>query len=97
MGRRWFEIYSRPDSPGEDGGSWTRHAGGVLVRGEPARERVEESWPPVGSESVDIDGLYDALEEQGLEYGPAFQGLRAAWLRGDGLLRGGRVGARAAG
>ncbi len=75
-GRRSFEIYSRPDSPGEDGGSWTRHAGGVLVRGEPARERVEESWPPVGSESVDIDGLYDALEEQGLEYGPAFQGLR---------------------
>src|SRR5690606_35233306 len=26
---------------------------------------------------------YDRLAAQGVEYGPAFQGLRAAWRRGD--------------
>ena len=30
-----------------------------------------------------VDGLYDTLADIGLEYGPVFQGLRAAWRRGD--------------
>ena len=41
------------------------------------------SWPPEGSEAVELDGLYDRLAEWGFEYGPVFQGLRAVWRRGD--------------
>ncbi|MFF8596795.1 SDR family NAD(P)-dependent oxidoreductase [Streptomyces sp. NPDC015220] len=40
-------------------------------------------WPPAGAEPVDLAGLYGRLAERGLEYGPAFQGLRALWRRGD--------------
>jgi len=32
---------------------------------------------------VALDDLYDGLADRGLEYGPAFQGLRAVWRRGD--------------
>ncbi|WP_146057421.1 type I polyketide synthase, partial [Streptomyces sp. SM12] len=36
-------------------------------------------------EPVDLDGIYDRLADQGYEYGPAFQGLRALWrATGDG-------------
>ena len=37
------------------------------------------AWPPADARSVPLDGLYDALAVQGFQYGPAFQGLRAAW------------------
>src|SRR5207249_3065414 len=42
----------------------------------------DATWPPAGAEPVDIEFLYDRLAELGLGYGPAFQGLRAAWRRG---------------
>ncbi|MGW2113339.1 type I polyketide synthase, partial [Streptomyces sp. NPDC001948] len=32
---------------------------------------------------VDTDGLYENLATAGFTYGPVFQGLRAAWRRGD--------------
>jgi acyl transferase domain-containing protein/NADPH:quinone reductase-like Zn-dependent oxidoreductase/acyl carrier protein len=41
------------------------------------------TWPPPDAEPVEVDDLYDELSDGGLEYGPAFQGLRAAWRRGD--------------
>ncbi len=81
---------------------WTRHASGVLVSEEEGeelavsseravlRERAEvltgASWPPEGAEVVEVDDLYDRLVEEGFEYGPAFQGIRAAWRRGDELF-----------
>jgi acyl transferase domain-containing protein/NADPH:quinone reductase-like Zn-dependent oxidoreductase/acyl carrier protein len=83
---------------GASGGGerWTRHASGVLagaggaLNGRPGAftERVgvlagESSWPPDGSQVIDVDGLYDALAERGYEYGPVFQGLQAAWRRED--------------
>ena len=40
-------------------------------------------WPPAGVEPVAMQGFYDLLAESGLDYGPAFQGLRAVWRRGD--------------
>ena len=43
----------------------------------------DEPWPPEGSEQVEIDVLYDRFAAAGLEYGPAFQGLIAAWRLGD--------------
>ena len=65
---------------------------GAALNGRAARvrERAEcwpgESWPPEGAEAVQVDDLYDRLTERGFEYGPAFQGLQAAWRRGDELF-----------
>ncbi|MGV9317267.1 SDR family NAD(P)-dependent oxidoreductase, partial [Streptomyces sp. NPDC003691] len=70
-GRRTVQLYSSVDEV------WTRHASGVLGSGAPVGEGLVE-WPPAGAEAVDLTGFYE-----GLEYGPGFQGLRAAWRRGD--------------
>jgi acyl transferase domain-containing protein/short-subunit dehydrogenase/acyl carrier protein len=87
-GRREVAIYAR--SEGEDEGGeeheWTRHASGVVSgeRLEPDPEVVAElggAWPPEGAEAVDVESLYDGAEAIGFAYGPAFQGLRAAWRR----------------
>ena len=43
-------------------------------------------WPPEGSRAVDVEGLYDHLAGLGLDYGPAFQGLRAAWRLGNEMF-----------
>ncbi|WP_449273547.1 type I polyketide synthase [Kitasatospora purpeofusca] len=80
-GRRPFALYSRP----EDGevGAWTRHATGFLG-GEQAPQTVAPGvWPPAGAEPVDLDGFYERLADRGFGYGPAFQGLRAAWRSGE--------------
>ncbi len=98
-GQRSIEIYSRPDGAssmqtlaGADH-AWIRHAAGMLSPSETSvdersiqRQRVQElagTWPPSGAQQIDIDGLYDRLAEQGYDYGPAFQGLKAVW-RGEG-------------
>jgi mycoketide-CoA synthase len=94
QGRREINIHSCPDQPAgnsSDRREWTRHASGVLappVDGvDPALDRLAaEQWPPVGAERVDVAFLYDRLAEVGYDYGPAFQGLRAAWCRGDELF-----------
>ncbi|GAB3152768.1 hypothetical protein GCM10027258_54350 [Amycolatopsis stemonae] len=61
---------------------WTRHASGRLTAGAAVPEDVPE-WPPAGAEPLALDGLYDGGPETGFGYGPAFQGLRAAWRLGD--------------
>jgi NAD(P)-dependent dehydrogenase (short-subunit alcohol dehydrogenase family)/aryl carrier-like protein len=45
-----------------------------------------ESWPPEGAEALEVEFLYDRLAELGFGYGPAFEGVRAAWRRGDELF-----------
>lgn len=49
--------------------------------------RVEASdlvaWPPPGAEPLALDGCYHRLAALGVDYGPAFRGLRALWRRGD--------------
>ncbi|KJY27981.1 SDR family NAD(P)-dependent oxidoreductase, partial [Streptomyces katrae] len=42
-------------------------------------------WPPAGAEPLDTDGLYETLGAAGLEYGPVFQGLQAAWKLGEDI------------
>ncbi|MEU5032194.1 type I polyketide synthase [Streptomyces milbemycinicus] len=42
-----------------------------------------EAWPPPDAVPVDLTTWYVDLAGVGLGYGPAFQGLRAAWRRGD--------------
>ncbi len=81
-GRREITIHSRPG--GEEGGEWARNASGTLSE-QPASAPEEplDSWPPEGAEPIEVEYLYDALAEAGLEYGPAFQGLTAAWRDGE--------------
>ncbi|MFF8729219.1 SDR family NAD(P)-dependent oxidoreductase [Streptomyces sp. NPDC015171] len=78
-GARAFRVYAAQ----ADGDPWTTHATGLL---RPADERPGHdltAWPPPGAEPVPLDGVYDRLAELGAEYGPRFQGLRAAWRHGD--------------
>ncbi|UUY52495.1 SDR family NAD(P)-dependent oxidoreductase (plasmid) [Streptomyces yangpuensis] len=78
-GSRTVNLYAR----GEDGDRpWTRHATGVLSPAAPAAGFDLAAWPPAGAEAVDLTGLYDTLAAAGLEYGPVFQGLTAAWRSG---------------
>nr|WP_237298437.1 type I polyketide synthase [Streptomyces hygroscopicus] len=82
VGRRVVGVFSRLEGEGEE--SWTRHAVGVLSAG-PSGGVVEGLgvWPPVGAVAVDVGGVYERLAGVGLEYGPVFRGVRAAWRRGD--------------
>src|ERR1035441_7853025 len=80
-GRRPVSIRSRPE--GQPGAPWTAHADGVLAAGAAAVPLDAGQWPPAGAQPLDIAGLYDRLADLGFGYGPAFQGLRAAWRRGE--------------
>ncbi|MBW8486214.1 type I polyketide synthase, partial [Actinomadura parmotrematis] len=66
-------------------GRWTRHATGRLSAEPFARTPPPQSpeWPPEGAEPVAVEGFYARMAAGGYGYGPAFQGLRAAWRRGD--------------
>ena len=82
-GGRPVEIYARPEEAA-GGGLWRRHASGRLgPASEPDPRLAGEFavWPPDGAGSVDISGVYEGSAAAG--YGPAFRGLRAAWVRGD--------------
>ncbi|MFC9249733.1 type I polyketide synthase, partial [Streptomyces sp. NPDC057136] len=82
-GRRSLTVHSRPEDAAQDM-PWSRHAAGVLASGaKAAREPMSAEWPPAGAEPVPVDGLYDDFAERGLEYGPSFQGLTAAWRKGE--------------
>ncbi|TGA96629.1 type I polyketide synthase, partial [Streptomyces palmae] len=87
-GRRALTVYSRAEDA-EDS-AWTRHATGTLAAeaaapGGPAGSADLGVWPPAGAQPVEIEGLYERLAGIGLRYGPVFQGLRAAWRRGEEL------------
>jgi acyl transferase domain-containing protein/NADP-dependent 3-hydroxy acid dehydrogenase YdfG/acyl carrier protein len=98
-GRRAVSISTRPRSAAaSDSGTaeaWTRHARGVLApgaEGSPdapappewqAAEFAAGTWPPADAEPVSVEDLYDYFAGVGLEYGPAFLGVRAAWRCGD--------------
>ncbi|MFF3445480.1 SDR family NAD(P)-dependent oxidoreductase, partial [Streptosporangium sp. NPDC002721] len=54
--------------------------------GDPRRPAAGGTvWPPAGAEPMDVRDRYDRLAEQGYAYGPAFQGLRAAWRHGGDI------------
>ncbi|GLW76034.1 hypothetical protein Aglo01_05160 [Actinokineospora globicatena] len=56
---------------------WTTHATGTLTDSEFA------SHPVVLPADAPVRPDYDALSDLGLDYGPAFRGLRAVWQDGD--------------
>ncbi|MDH6543445.1 type I polyketide synthase [Streptomyces sp. SPB4] len=77
-GTRPVTVHSRAEDAPADL-PWTRHASGVLAPGDRAPGHDLTAWPPAGAEPVDLDGFYAAAAETGYQFGPAFQGLRAAW------------------
>ncbi|MEU9398104.1 polyketide synthase dehydratase domain-containing protein, partial [Streptomyces sp. NPDC048324] len=82
-GRRPLSIHARPENADTDA-PWTRHATGTLVSGTDREAAFAlGQWPPAGATQLDIAGHYEALADAGYHYGPAFQGLRAAWRRGE--------------
>ncbi|HET7589195.1 MAG TPA: polyketide synthase dehydratase domain-containing protein, partial [Solirubrobacterales bacterium] len=82
QGRRPLEIHSRPDSDAE----WTRHASGSISEQGPPPPEPIDAWPPPGAEQLEVPSFYERAAELGIDYGPAFQGLKAAWRRGEELF-----------
>ncbi|MFH7600062.1 type I polyketide synthase, partial [Streptomyces racemochromogenes] len=86
-GSRTVEVHSlREDADDED--AWTRHAAGTLStaarRGGGGFDFA--AWPPAGARPVEVGDFYEGLAGRGYGYGPAFQGLRAVWRRGEELF-----------
>ncbi|MDP9615611.1 SDR family NAD(P)-dependent oxidoreductase [Streptomyces demainii] len=81
-GLREVSVFSREEADGE-GAAWVRHAHGVLGSAAPLSGAQFDFgvWPPAGAEPVDVSGEYARAAENGLEYGPVFQGLKSAWRR----------------
>ncbi|GAA0553250.1 hypothetical protein GCM10010172_39740 [Paractinoplanes ferrugineus] len=75
----------------EPAGEWTLHATGLL-----GTRRADTSalgadwagpvWPPAGATEVPGASFYPDLAARGYEYGPAFHGVKALWIRGDDLF-----------
>ncbi|QDY80408.1 tacrolimus type I polyketide synthase FkbB [Streptomyces qinzhouensis] len=80
-GNRPVSVHARPE--GTD--IWTRHATGTLTTTNSTAPDTYTlaQWPPTGAQPVGLDQFYERLAAAGYTYGPAFQGLRAAWSAGD--------------
>jgi acyl transferase domain-containing protein/NAD(P)-dependent dehydrogenase (short-subunit alcohol dehydrogenase family)/thioesterase domain-containing protein/acyl carrier protein len=83
-------VHARPepeggaDEEGSGAAPWTRHASGTLAAELPAAQDLDaHAWPPPGAEPIETEAFYDTIAAAGFEYGPAFQGLEAAWKLGD--------------
>ncbi|MGH8929597.1 MAG: SDR family NAD(P)-dependent oxidoreductase, partial [Egibacteraceae bacterium] len=81
--RRPLSVHSRPEDPSGQA-EWARHANGVLANsGRAVGSDGMDVWPPAGAIPITLDEAYDRLDQQGLSYGPAFQGLQRVWRRDD--------------
>ncbi|MFI1770021.1 type I polyketide synthase, partial [Streptomyces sp. NPDC020800] len=81
-GRRELTFHSSTGDV-EDGRSWTRHATGVLRAGGRSGGEPLVEWPPAGAAAVELGGFYEGMADAGFGYGPVFQGLQAAWRKGE--------------
>jgi acyl transferase domain-containing protein/NAD(P)-dependent dehydrogenase (short-subunit alcohol dehydrogenase family)/acyl carrier protein len=82
-GRRQLAIHSRLD---DSFAGWDLNAEGALASSPPAAPSDSlGAWPPEGAEQVETEGIYQLLADHGVEYGPSFQGLVAAWRQGDAV------------
>ncbi|OEJ61881.1 beta-ketoacyl synthase [Streptomyces agglomeratus] len=78
-------VYSRPEATDDAGTDelWTRHATGLLDRADGIPSGALTAWPPQNAERIDLDSFYERVGDIGYGYGPAFEGLRAAWRVGE--------------
>ncbi|MFH8410981.1 type I polyketide synthase [Streptomyces sp. NPDC018019] len=78
-GRRPVSVHAR-----EGEGPWTLHAGGALSPAAAEAVPFDATvWPPQGAEPLEVADCYARFADAGFEYGPVFQGLRAAWQAGE--------------
>ncbi|QBS39351.1 type I polyketide synthase [Nocardia sp. CS682] len=83
-GRRTARVHSRESGTEH---TWRRHATAVLTEsGVPRTEVAVPPWPPQDAQRLDLAGIYDRLADNGLHYGPAFRGLRAAWRTAEAVF-----------
>jgi mycoketide-CoA synthase len=80
-GHRSVSVFSRAEAAA--GSDWVCHAEGMLNSGPGAPGADLSVWPPAGAVAVDLQDGYERLAARGYEYGPAFRGLTAAWVRDD--------------
>ncbi|MGW1260044.1 SDR family NAD(P)-dependent oxidoreductase, partial [Streptomyces sp. NPDC002513] len=74
-----LHLYARPRDA-DAAQPWTLHATGTLTdRDVAAPDEGLGAWPPSGAEPVVVDALYERLAATGLDYGPAFRGLKHVW------------------
>ncbi len=95
QGSRSIGIYSRPLELANDRvvgeEEWRSHASGVLISADVHRRAEahaaspvgEKVWPPRGAQAVQVEDLYERALARGADFGPAFQGLTAAWRSGE--------------
>jgi acyl transferase domain-containing protein len=68
--------------------AWVPHAHGLLAPAAPAAAPDwPQAWPPAAGDVIDAQQVYLTLGSLGFGYGPAFQGVRAAWSRGEEVWR----------
>ncbi|MGW5582236.1 SDR family NAD(P)-dependent oxidoreductase, partial [Micromonospora chokoriensis] len=79
-GRRPVAVHATTD-----GVRWAAHATGTVSPATLPAPDTDE-WPPPGAIPLDLGDLYHDLADRGLDYGPAFRGLREAWRATDGTL-----------
>lgn len=78
-----FEIFSLTPMPAEaseiSDEVWTLHADGQLLTTVEPLSRTAESLPTEKPTLADATSLYQQFHQQGLNYGPAFQGIQQIW------------------
>ena len=86
-GLRTVAFHSRTENDGP-ALPWSRHATGLLgpAPAPGAAPADAGAWPPAGAVPLAVDDCYTGFQASGIEYGPAFRGLRAAWRCGDEVL-----------
>ncbi|WP_280686382.1 type I polyketide synthase [Kitasatospora sp. MAA19] len=79
-GKRAVTVHSRPDADAP----WQLHATGTIGDEQPAEPSWSlTAWPPPGASALSVSDVYAEFAAAGLDYGPFFQGLRAAWRVGE--------------
>ncbi|MFI0773487.1 SDR family NAD(P)-dependent oxidoreductase [Streptomyces sp. NPDC021212] len=82
-GRRPLTVHAQPEDTDPEA-DWALHAEGVLTPEDTASPPSDlTQWPPPEAASIPTDGVYERFQDAGFAYGPAFQGLKAAWRVGD--------------
>ncbi|MEO1399840.1 MAG: type I polyketide synthase [Cyanobacteria bacterium J06635_1] len=89
-GTHCFEIFSTPaEASPEDSQEepvWTLHAKGKVLKQAAAPTDINFAQPEQPPTVADATPFYQQLQQQGFQYGPAFQGVRQIWQTDDALI-----------